>query len=388
MSLISDQERAMAASGVYVHIPFCLRKCLYCDFNSYPGKENLISQYVEAVRAEIRMEAARHPSPRISTIYFGGGTPNLLTPEQLGSILDRIRECFPVDPDAEITTEANPGVLSPHSDFSSLRRLFNRLSLGIQSFDDCELESLGRIHTTDEAARTFRNAREAGFRNINIDLMYGIPGQTPESWRRTLDIALDLPPEHISFYSLTVEEGTPFWMMHRAGRLSLPGSDAEADMYEEAIRVLEEAGFIHYEISNFAKPGFECRHNITYWQNRPYYGFGAGATSYLDGTRATNLQGIEEYIANISSGRIVKEMEERLEGRAAMGETIFLGLRMLRGVDVDAFTRRYDVSPQEVFPAEIENLSARSLIEVTDGAIRLTRKGIFFANDAFAEFVD
>ena len=402
--------------SAYIHIPFCIRKCLYCDFASYPGKEHFFQPYVEAVRAEIRRAAELFPDARIPTIYFGGGTPNLLAPEQLESILDEVKRCFRVAEDAEITTEANPGVAgcqlpvaskpprpsgpvplrkgdSPENreGHSTIRNLcevgFNRLSLGVQSFHDNELRALGRVHTAEEAIRSFRDARESEFENISIDLMYGIPEQTLESWRETWDGALDLGPEHISLYSLTVEEGTPFWDMCQAGNLQLPGNDIEADMYEEAIRVLTGAGFVHYEISNFARPGFECRHNITYWRNEPYFGFGSGAASYLCDVRAMNMRSVEEYIRRIESGQSPVESEEQLAQRESMGETMFLGLRMLRGVDVNAFIRRYGISPDEAFPAEIANLMERGLIEKADNCIRLTHIGLLLANDVFAEFV-
>jgi oxygen-independent coproporphyrinogen-3 oxidase len=410
-------------NSVYVHIPFCVRKCLYCDFNSHAGMEHLFTPYVEALKTEIRREAERFPDARISTIYFGGGTPNILAPDQLAGILDEIRRSFEVATDAEISIEANPGVSSLQSTVSSLPRVgFSRLSPGVQSFNDDELRLLGRIHTADEAVRAFRDAREAGFENISIDLMYGIPGQTLESWRATLDKALDLAPEHVSLYSLTVEEGTPFHAMQVEGRLTLPGDEIEADMYEEAIRTLTSAGFEHYEISNFARPGFRCRHNITYWHNEPYFGFGAGATGYLPElrskeykvqrpaetkppprvranpkseirnpkcgcVRATNVLSPEEYISRIEAGESPKACEERLTGRAAMGETMFLGLRMLQGVDIETFARRNGVLPQEVFFEEIADLAERGLIEEADGAIRLTPRGLLLANDVFAEFV-
>ena len=378
-------------AGVYVHIPFCLRKCLYCDFTSYPGKEGLFEEYVQALRAEIRLAGDRFPEVRVPTIYFGGGTPNVLSADQLTSVLDQIKQSFDVLSDAEITVESNPGLPITQDGFS-------RLSLGVQSFQDNELQALGRIHSADEAMKAYRDAE---FSNISVDLMYGIPGQTLESWRETLDKALDLGPEHISLYSLTIEEGTPYWDMRRSGSLELPGDDIEADMYELAIEKLTSDGYDHYEISNFARPGFECRHNITYWENEPYFGFGAGATTYLPGdgemgrwgdganrlTRRTNTASVEEYIRRIGSGESQVESEECLTGKSAMGETVFLGLRMLRGVDVNAFRQRYGMTPQEAFPHEIADLVERGLIEMTPDAIRLTHRGLLLANDVFAEFV-
>ncbi len=400
-------------TAVYVHIPFCVRKCLYCDFTSYAGKEELLQPYVMAVRAEIRRAAARYPGTTLSTIYFGGGTPNLLSARQLAGILDEIRRGFKVDDDAEISTEANPGGFSHQLSVSSeqsetpipphshtpihLHEVgFTRLSIGVQSFQDDELQLLGRIHSADEAVYEIDAARLAGFDNLNIDLMYAIPGQTRDSWQDTLAKTIDHGPEHVSLYSLTVEEGTPFHAMQADKKLVLPSSDIEADMYEDAIRMLTDAGFVHYEISNFARPGRECRHNQTYWRNEPYFGFGAGATSYLPplplsgegpGVRATNTRSPEDYIRRINADESPVESQERLVDRAAMGETMFLGLRMLDGVDVPAFMRRYGVLPQDVFASQIADLTARGLITATLLRIRLTETGLFLGNDVFAEFV-
>jgi len=372
-------------ASLYVHIPFCVRKCLYCDFASYEGMESLFEPYVRALRTQIYRAAEHFTETRIPTIYFGGGTPNVLPPDLLASILDDIRRCFRVDADAEVSIEANPGVISHQLSVIS-ETGFNRLSLGVQSLHDDELRQLGRVHTADEAISAFHEAREAGFENISVDLMYGIPGQTPESWRVTLGRVIDLGTEHVSLYSLTVEEGTPFHRMQCEGKLALPGNDIEADMYEDAIGTLTAAGFVHYEISNFARPGFECRHNITYWRNEPYLGFGAAATSYIGGTRATSVADVEEYIRRVGAHESAAATEERLTGRKAMGETMFLGLRMLRGIP-EVNRQGAKNAKEEVFGPEIERLVERGLLERTDGFLRLTHRGLFLANDVFAEFV-
>lgn len=386
--------------GGYVHFPFCLRKCPYCDFTSYSGKEHLIPRYTEALKSEIRLQASRYGYACIRTIYVGGGTPNLLSPALLSDILEEIRGCFRVDEDAEITIEANPAV-----GIRGLRAAgANRLSLGIQSLQDNELARLGRLHTAGEAMRAYVEAKGDGFRNVSVDLMYGIPEQTLDTWRETLGRVLDMGPAHISLYSLTIEEGTPFWDMCQSGSLQLPGDEPEADMYEEAIRVLTDAGFVHYEISNFARSGFECRHNIGYWLNEPYFGFGAGATSYLPAassdretsrvpvysqyTRASNVRSVEEYIRRMEAGETATESEECLTGRSAMGETMFLGLRMLRGVDIGSFVEKYGVTPAEAFGPEIESLSAQELLVEERGFLRLTYKGLLLANQVFMEFVE
>ncbi len=373
-------------AAAYVHIPFCQRKCLYCDFNSYPGMEELFLPYAEALKQEVRA-AARSFNTEIATVFFGGGTPTLLPPKLISSVLEEIRACFKILPNAEITTEANPGTVTAGSLAHLHGAGFNRISLGVQSLFDNELKRLGRIHTPKEAIRAFKDARSAGFTNINVDLMYGIPEETMDSWRSTLVRVLELEPEHISLYSLSVEEGTPFFQMYNSGELELPGSEAEADMYEEAARILTGAGFIHYEISNFARPGFFCRHNITYWKNQPYFGFGAGAASFLGGVRRTNASSVQEYIRRMGAGESPVVSEEALEGRMAMGETIFLGLRMLCGVDEQEFQSRYGTSLRKVFGPEIDGLKRRGLLEEPDGALRLTHKGLLLANEAFCQFL-
>jgi len=376
-------------SSLYLHIPFCSRKCAYCDFVSYSGMEHLFQSYVDALKSEIRLYAGLYPSAGISTIYFGGGTPNMLPPEMLADLLQEIKANFKVELTAEITTEANPGVSDSKESFALLVSAagFNRLSLGFQSLHDNELWALGRIHSSREAVDAFYSARSAGFSNISIDLMYGIPGQSIDSWQMTLDMVLGLRPEHISLYSLTVECGTPFYEMTQAGKLELPGNDVEADMYETAIDVLGRAGYNHYEISNFALSGYECRHNLTYWHNRPYFGFGAGAASYLEGVRSSNASLIEEYIALVQNGEKPTASSECLSERGSMGETMFLGLRMKQGVSIGAFEIRYGVSPLTVFDEEINRLCKQELIRIEGDFIKLTSAGLLLANIVFEEFV-
>jgi len=397
---MSDQTINILPTAIYVHIPFCVRKCPYCDFTSYSGREHLFSPYAQALGREIHRTAARFSDALISTIYFGGGTPNILPYELLRKVLAEIKACFTVATHAEITVEANPGVqpqeVCPTA--CCLRESgFTRLSLGVQSLNNTELKLLGRIHTREDAVLAFHEARDAGFENINVVLMYGIPGQTLGSWRETLDAVIALAPEHVSLYSLSVEEGTPFWDMYQAGNLQLPNSDAEADMYEMAIEKLGNHGFLHYEISNFARPGLQCRHNVTYWKNEPYFGFGAGATSCLEGTatrrpeclyvRATNVRDVEEYIRRSQAEEHLTEIDDCADRKTAMGETMFLGLRMLEGVDTYAFHQRYGVSIHQVFGAENSELMRRGLLEETDRHIRLTSKGLLLANEVFMKFV-
>lgn len=397
---MSDQAVNNLPAAIYVHIPFCVRKCPYCDFTSYSGREHLFSPYVQALSREIHRAAATFPGALISTVYFGGGTPNLLPCELLHDVLAEIRTCFRVTTDAEITLEANPG-FQAREDRSAARCLhesgFSRLSLGVQSLNNDELKLLGRIHTNEDAILAFRDAREAGFRNINVDLIYGIPGQTLGSWYETLDAIIALAPEHVSLYSLSIEEGTPFWDMHHAGNLQLPSTDVEADMYVMAVEKLGNHGFLHYEISNFARPGLQCRHNVTYWKNKPYFGFGAGATSCLENAsagrpeclyiRATNVRDVEEYIRRSQAEESIIETEDCVDRKTAMGETVFLGLRMLEGVDTACFQQRYGVPIHQVFGYQISKLKERGLLEQSDGHIRLTASGLLLANEVFMEFV-
>jgi oxygen-independent coproporphyrinogen-3 oxidase len=261
------------------------------------------------------------------------------------------------------------------------------MSLGIQSFDASELRLLGRIHSAEEAVEGYHIARSAGFDNVSVDLMYGISRQTSESWRQTLREAVLLQPDHVSLYSLTVEAGTPFFDMDRRGELSLPGDDIEAEMYAEAIETLADAGFEHYEISNFCRPGRACRHNETYWRNEPYFGVGAGATSYLSGLRATNVGDAGGYVSRMESDESAVEFSERLDEAGEIGETSFLGLRMLRGIELASFERRYGKPFNQIFSRQVKDLTTRGLIEFTDGFVRLSKAGLMFADDVFVELI-
>lgn len=411
----------LTPEAIYIHIPFCVQKCLYCDFNSYSGLESLFELYTTALNKEIQTTAPQYPTTKISTIYLGGGTPNILPSPLIQSILNQLATSFKTTQSPEITMEANPGlpidIRHQTSDFrhpaSSIQHPAspNRISLGLQSLHNPELNALGRIHTAEQAIEAYHEARTNGFTNISLDLMYGIPRQTPQSWHTTLEEVIALNPEHISLYSLTIEEGTPFWDMQHSGSLQLPGDEQEADMYEHAIQTLTQSGYEHYEISNFARPGCQCRHNITYWKNNPYFGFGAGASGYLNGRRYTNIQNVQEYIKRATSEEPTKrtdrpqptspspksevrslksliETEERLDKRGTMGETMFLGLRMIHGVNKAAFKTRYNITPNEAFPTQIAALKAQALLEETDTHLRLTHHGLLFANDVFAEFVE
>ncbi len=395
-----------SAIGIYIHIPFCRHRCTYCDFNIYAGMRSLYGRYAQALAQEIAVAPAGLCAP---TIYFGGGTPSLLPVEHIVLILDAIRAHVDVAPDAEITLEANP---RPRDDgyFDELRAWgVNRISLGMQSASERDLHLFRRGHTFDDVARTFCMARTAGFDNLNLDLIYGIPGQSLDDWRVTLEAALSLGPEHISAYALQVEDGTTLKKWVDQGKVPLPEDDLAADMFELARTMLEEVGFIHYEISNWAKsgrsagfslhtadaqqpegctPSHACSHNLIYWRNNPYLGFGCGAHSWFGGRRFSNVRHPRAYLAAIEVGQGV-EAESELIGRALeMGETMMLGLRLLdEGVTFERFGSRFGVDLWEVYQREIERLLRLGLIEVSSEGIQLSRRAPLVGNRVFSEFL-
>lgn len=348
--------------------------------------ESIHDEYVRALTLEIS-KTERCDSPLMS-VYIGGGTPTLLSANQLGDILSAINNLQPISDDAEVTLEANPGTVDDFK-FKKLHDVgFNRLSIGVQSLDDDFLSVLGRAHTSRQAIDAYSAARNAGFTNISIDLIFALPGQTIEQWSNTLDKALELEPEHISLYELTIEEGTKFSQLCTEGRLSLPCEDAQIDMYELAIAKLKAAGYEHYEVSNFARPGYRCRHNQVYWRNEAYYGFGAGATSYIGGNRSLRVSNPNDYISAIKSGESVIEFSEHLTGRRYLSETIIQGLRMLDGIDMDRLSERAEVDPATEFASQIDTLISRGLLEWSDSHLKVTHQGLLLLNDVSQEFLD
>ncbi len=388
--------------SLYLHIPFCHVKCHYCDFTSYAGVLRLREPFVAALRDEIAYagrQACREDGKkrRCRTIFFGGGTPSLLSAEQVALLLATARDAFDVDPDAEISLEANPGALE-YGHLDELRSLgVNRLSMGAQSFDAALLRWMGRIHSPEDVERAFGAARAAGFDNINLDFMYALPGQTLESWIATLERALALKPDHLSLYSLIVEEHTPLHRWVSEGKVAPPDDDLAADMYEHARERLREAGYIHYEISNWARPGHECAHNLTYWRNLPYIGLGAGAHSWYAGRRFVEAKSLREYTervnASVTSPRrdagaalpaatIIEE--EVISRELEMAETVMLGMRLTAGVDLADFERRYGQSLESVFAERLRDARAARLVETVEGRLRLTEQGTLLGNEVFA----
>lgn len=346
--------------------------------------ESEFNDYIDALLGEIA--AADSDGKQLESVYFGGGTPTVLAPDDLYRILLSLITRFGLSDDSEITLEANPGTVSRDSLDNLRQDGFNRLSLGVQSFDNSILDRIGRIHAADDARDAFAWGRGAGFGNISIDLMYALPNQTLTDWHRTLDSALSLSPNHISLYELTVEEGTVLAGLRDSRRIHLPDEDLQIEMYMEAIRILSSAGYEHYEISNFALPGCRSRHNQVYWRNEPYYGFGAGASGYIGGVRYANLKTPTDYIAGVKSGCAIAT-SEAVSGRRAMGETVMLGLRMLDGLDLSSFVQRYGVDISDVYRTELADFSSRGLIEKTPTSLRLTPSGLLIANEIAAEFL-
>lgn len=372
--------------AAYIHIPFCLSKCYYCEFNSYPGLEAVFNDYAGALIVEIERAKQSAVEP-LDTVYFGGGTPTILPASSIAAIFSSIKRNIGIAPGAEVTIEANPGTI----DLAKLSDLhhsgFNRLSMGIQSFNDDLLIRIGRAHTVQEALDAYAAARHAGFSNVSIDLIFALPGQELHDWSKALDSAINLEPEHISLYELSIEEGTRFAELCADGALDLSDEEMQIEMYELAIRKLISAGFEHYEVSNFARPGFRSRHNQVYWRNEPYYGFGAGATSYINGVRARRIASPQAYIDAINAGSDAVEFSEQLDERSRLGETIIQGLRMLDGIDLHELQNKTSTNVLAEFGEKINLLEKRGLVEVVDNNMRVTHKGLMLLNDVSQEFL-
>lgn len=396
--------------SLYIHIPFCKKKCLYCDFLSAPACGQEQESYVKALLREIVLMAETVKDYEIISVFFGGGTPSLLTKSQMERIMSAVKKGYCIKPDAEITVECNPATADLEK-LSFCRECgINRLSIGLQSADDTELKELGRIHTYGQFLDTFENARKAGFTNINIDVMSALPGQTYESYVDTLKKVIALNPEHISAYSLIIEEGTPFYERYgeeaEESYPKLPTEDIERKMYHATKSVLEKAGYLRYEISNYAKEGYECRHNLTYWTGIEYLGVGIGAASYLQGFRFKNCTNRSEYTEfflredaiSLSQTKMnaggesalfhsLHEEIQNLSVEERMEEFMFLGLRLKRGVSIAEFVRRFGKTPDEVYPGIIEKFHNEKLLLCKNGRIFLSKKGTDVANYVMAEFI-
>jgi len=380
-----DLKKYLYPRAAYVHIPFCISKCRYCAFNSVVGDNSSYESYTAAVIREIEMSEVM-PKP-LETVYFGGGTPTVLGADRLLRIFDTLSNHLRVSRYAEITIEANPDTVNVDL-LAALRKAgFNRLSVGIQSFDDNLLKVLGRTHNSAKAVQAVCDAKDCGFDNISIDLIYALPYQTPADWQHDLESAIEIEPKHISLYELSIEDGTPFAEFCASGELGLPCEDDQVEMYSIARHILADSSYEHYEISNFAMKGYRSRHNQVYWRNEAYYGFGAGASSYIGGVRATNHSDICTYMKLISTGMSAAAYVEKLDAKDALGETIMLGLRMLDGVSLKRLNERFGLRVEDLYSREISDFVERGLIDISDGCIKLTAPGLLLANEVAMAFM-
>lgn len=381
--------------GIYLHLPFCLSKCRYCDFNSYAGMQWLTPRYAAALKREARIWAGsgvpRIDGQSVSTMYCGGGTPTVLGPDLLGDVIRGCRIEMGLSRLAEFTVEANPGTVTEADMDRLLDAGVNRLSLGVQSFDDSELDLLGRVHGAEDARKAVLSARRAGFDNLSLDLMFGLPDQDLGAWRDSLEQAIGLNPEHLSLYALTLEEGTAMQLAVDRGELARPDPDMGAEMYSLAEEMLQCTGYEHYEISNWARPGKECRHNLGYWHNEQYIGLGAGAHSYIHPYRTANLRSPLQYITRLEEavlGSLPVDSKELIGRTMEMGETMMLGLRLCRGVSLKEFRRRFGVELPDIYAPQIAETSRLGLLAADDERLLLTPKGRLLGNEVFWRFLE
>lgn len=374
----------MKEAGLYIHIPFCKRKCLYCDFNSYENRESDAEAYVKALVKEIEMYGGKDEIT-YKTVFIGGGTPTFINYSLMGSIMEAVSSH--IAHNAEISMECNPGTVTPESLRYYKSIGINRLSIGLQAWQDSLLKKIGRIHSLPEFLYTFKSARKAGFDNINVDLMFALPDQTMDMWMETLKNICSLGVEHISCYSLKLEEGTRMYDMYRSKIITLPDEDTDREMYYHAIDILNKFCYEQYEISNFAKPGFQCRHNIIYWHNEEYIGVGAGSHSKVGSRRYWNEGDIGKYIRIIEEGEFPVEGEELISKEEEMWETMFLALRLNEGLNIKAFEEKYNIDFSIKYGGRISKLQSMDLIYIEDNRLKLTGKGRDLSNSVFVELM-
>jgi len=370
--------------SLYIHIPFCISKCIYCDFNSIVMKSQIVDEYLNAIENELQAINGKYS---FTTVYIGGGTPTVLNEIQLSKLLNIISKYVDIFNLKEYTIEVNPGTLNEEKILALKDSYIDRISIGIQSFNDKYLKLLGRIHTANEAKDVFLNLREKGFENISIDLIYGYPAHTLNEWKIDLRECLILGPEHISAYCLSYEQGTPLVGMTDSGKLKKLSEEEELDMYEHTNDFLGNKGYIHYEISNFAKPGKECQHNTVYWENREYIGIGAGAFSYINGERYCSIKNVKEYISAVKSKKNLICFSEKLPQEKRASEILIMALRMTSGISKEEFFNRSGYNLTELFGTQLNILTQAGLINFDDEKIKLTRKGLSVADSVMMEFV-
>ena len=381
---------------IYIHIPFCVKKCDYCDFLSGPADNDTKEKYVKALIKEIEAyKGTVYIEDKITSLFVGGGTPSILSCNQIERIAYAVKGVFKFEEDAEITVEMNPGTVTKDKLATFKRAGVNRLSIGLQSANDSELKILGRIHTYEEFLNTFNMARETGFNNINVDLISAVPGQSVLSWKTSLEKVAELNPEHISAYSLIIEEGTPFYEKYGDecdnkldNNAPLPDEVSERIMYEETEEILSTYGYHRYEISNYAKEGKECEHNKGYWKCDDYLGIGLGSSSLINGQRFHNTEDMMKYLNNSSNIESLREDKVNLTTEERIEEFMFLGLRMTRGISLSEFRNRFGISIDKVYGNEIDKFKEEGLIEVKDDMLYLTKHGIDVSNQVFVEFME
>ena len=378
----------MERFGIYIHIPFCVKKCSYCDFVSFCSDEKTWEQYTNAVVCEIENKKIENPK-KVTTIYIGGGTPSLIPENYIVKIINTVKSRFKIEESAEITIEVNPGTVTEKKLVAYKNAGINRISIGLQSAEDRILKLIGRIHNYQTFLSTYNLTRNIGFENINVDLMLAIPTQTKEELLNTLNKVIELKPNHISLYSLIVEENTEIKKALEVGKLEYVDEKVEREMYWKTKRILEKNGYFHYEISNFAKRGFESKHNMDCWNQEEYIGFGIAAHSYINNKRFSNISNLEEYIKNINEENFEKniELHENQTKQDKMKEYMMIGLRKIGGISISEFERRFRISPLFYFRFEIDKLVKENLLEVDLDYIKLTKKGLDFANIVFEEFI-
>lgn len=373
--------------AAYLHIPFCEHICHYCDFNKVFLKGQPVDEYLDSLAKEMELTLSTSPTVHLDTIFIGGGTPTALNEQQLEKLCHIIKEHLPYNQETEFTFEANPGDLSEEKLQILYNAGVNRISFGVQTFNEELLKRIGRVHRAKDVFQSIESAKKTGFKNISIDLIYSLPGQTLADFKETLTTSFSLDIMHYSGYSLIIEPKTVFYNLMRKGKLPSPGEDVEAEMYRILMEEMDKHGYKQYEISNFSKPGFESRHNLTYWNNESYYGFGAGAHGYVDGFRISNHGPLKKYMESINNGKMPILEKHKVTIEEQMEEEMFLGLRKTAGVSIVRFEEKFGQNPTALYKKEINELISRELLNVTEHQIQLTKKGRFLGNEVFQSFL-
>ncbi|MDP4083453.1 MAG: radical SAM family heme chaperone HemW [Bacillota bacterium] len=373
--------------AAYIHIPFCEHICYYCDFNKFYLEGQPVEEYLDSLGKEMQLTFMQVPTNELKTIFIGGGTPTALNVKQLEKLCEKIHQFLPQDKLIEFTFEANPGDLTKEKLHILKAAGVNRISLGVQSFSEELLKRIGRAHNVEDVYTSIQNIKETGFQNISIDLIFSLPGQTMTDFKDTLIKAFALELPHYSGYSLIIEPKTVFYNLFKKGKLPSPGEDVEAEMYEILMGEMEKHGYKQYEISNFAKPGYESLHNLTYWNNDFYYGFGAGAHSYINGNRRSNIGPLKKYIQTIEDGSLPILEEHKVTLVEQMEEEMFLGLRKTEGVSIQQFLRKFERDPLKIFKNELEDLTRKNMLTINEKKIFLTKKGKLLGNEVFQSFL-